>query len=296
MKTLNKRTLLVLGCTYFLYSSVVHASGFFPEITVDGDVSDWAGVPVVLTDPAGDYAPADLINIKISNDDAFVYFLLEFSAPVTTYTYLHLDTDLDPSTGCNAFGMEYGVTFGVATGNLSYVGDAQDCSWGSADFSGALGVALDATGRFIEASIPISTLEVISPGLSGFNVNGNNDNTISARYDFLEGLPGCNLDLNLELTADRTLNLNFEISSDVPTTWTVTIAEGEGGYTNAWWREYLAASPIPMSVVEGRTNFPDFGVVGFLSTLTTHDGILCSVYKTIDTSIAEDQEDRPEDH
>jgi hypothetical protein len=38
-------------------------------------------------------------------------------------------------------------------------------------------------GNFIEASIPISTLEILSPGLTAFDITGANDFTSVARYN-----------------------------------------------------------------------------------------------------------------
>lgn len=163
----------------------VVSPGTFATINVDGDPSEWAGIPVLISDPVGDRPGADIVNIKVANDGDFVYFLKEFSAPRSTFTYLLLNTDLNKNTGCGAgtLGMEYGIAFGFS---YDYIGDARDCSWGGSDFPGAL-VRAEA-GRFLEASVPISILEILSPGLTAFDVRASNDSTITARYNFASGV------------------------------------------------------------------------------------------------------------
>jgi hypothetical protein len=151
-------------------------------IIVDGDPSDWVDIPPLITDATGDGGGnPDLISVRVANDDNFVFILAEFASPPGTFTYLQLDTDLNPTTGCVAFGIgvEYGITFSIPSGG--YIGDARDCSWESEDFPGALVYVV--AGNFIEASIPISTLEVLSPGLTAFDITAANDLTIVARYN-----------------------------------------------------------------------------------------------------------------
>jgi hypothetical protein len=83
-------------------------------ITVDGDPSDWAGITPLLTDIAGNASPnnpEDFINLYVTNDDTFIYFLVEFAnvirlnVPTFVPAIIFLDTDLNPGTGC--FGAEF---------------------------------------------------------------------------------------------------------------------------------------------------------------------------------------------
>lgn len=160
----------------FLFSQSVY-SGTFANITVDGDPSDWAGIPVLITDPLGNNPPNDdLLSVKVANDENFVYFLKEYAdVPVLVGSRVYLDTDLDTSTGCLLTGV--GAEF-VAQGG--FLGDSRDCSWGSSDFPGQL--SAKTSGNFIEFRVSISTLETISPGLNAFDFSNGSAVTIVARY------------------------------------------------------------------------------------------------------------------
>jgi hypothetical protein len=102
-------------------------------IIVDGDPSDWAGIDPLFTDPAGDYDPCcDITEFYVTSDCNNVYFMIKLNLPPTSYVYIHLDTDMDYDTGCQAFGVgfEYGVTIGIHN-DVVYIGDARDCGWGA---------------------------------------------------------------------------------------------------------------------------------------------------------------------
>ena len=82
-------------------------------IVVDGDPSDWATIPPILTDKqadgpfdaSGKYQPgSDFLKASITNDNDRVFFLFEFAGtPYTGGIGLFFDTDVNPSTGCNGF-------------------------------------------------------------------------------------------------------------------------------------------------------------------------------------------------
>lgn len=168
---------LLLVCLTLL---IVPQTSYAGSINVDGDPSDWDGIPDLITDPAGDSGDyPDVISIKVVHDADFVYLLAEFASPPSSSTYFHLDTDRNPETGCSNYGMgfEYGI---VINPTFGYIGDAGDCQWGSSDFPGALIFAFD--GNFIEASVPISILKILTPDLTGFDIYASNDFTNIARY------------------------------------------------------------------------------------------------------------------
>ena len=88
----------------------------------------------------------------------------------------------------------------------------------------------------------------------------------------------CSIDLTPDLEG-TTLNLDFALSSAEPTTWNVWMSFQN--LTFPLWNvpipalEALISFPIPA--------FPQAGRVGFLTTLTNADGILCSDWVTIET-------------
>lgn len=151
------------------------------SIVVDGDPSDWVGIAPLITDPLGDYSPGlDFINLSVTDDGTYVYFLYEFDSAPGDCSHLMLDTDQNPTTGCAAYGMgfEYGITFCPGWGG-GYIGDARDCGWWD-DFSGALIWAF--ANQYIEAAVPISTLEILTPELTEFDITTANDTSYVATY------------------------------------------------------------------------------------------------------------------
>lgn len=151
------------------------------SIVVDGDPSDWVGIAPLITDPLGNFSPGlDFINLSVTDDGTYVYFLYEFDSAPVNCSYLMLDTDQNPTTGCAVYGMgiEYGIAFCPGWG-IGYIGDGRDCSW-SDDFSGALIWAF--ANQYIEAAVPISTLEILTPELTEFDITTANDTSYIATY------------------------------------------------------------------------------------------------------------------
>ena len=171
-----------------LQASTAHIGGISVSpgiITVDGDPQDWfdAGIAELIIDPSGDMTPpgCDMLSLRVTDDGVNVYFLYEFAGPPVDHSFILMDTDTNPGTGCPAdgIGMEYILTFAPSSGYF-YIGDARDCIFGPSDFPGALIVAFG--GNFIEASVPIATLEILSPGLTEFDITASNDDCDVARY------------------------------------------------------------------------------------------------------------------
>jgi hypothetical protein len=90
---------------------VRNAQAVYANITIDGDFSDWASVPVAATAPSTPSIPNDLASMRIANNDNFLFILLTFYSPVNPNntpgggTFLALDNDNNPATGFNIFGL-----------------------------------------------------------------------------------------------------------------------------------------------------------------------------------------------
>jgi hypothetical protein len=82
-------------------------------IVIDGDMSDWAGVPGRI-DPSGDNSKpgTDVLEFKVTHDEHFFYYYTRHSGPIVSedagtggqgrYYYLvYLDLDNDATTGFN---------------------------------------------------------------------------------------------------------------------------------------------------------------------------------------------------
>ncbi len=137
------------------------------QIDLDGCSDDWHrnGIRPLINDLRGDMEPAglDLRRVYVTNNEEFLYLLVEFAGPPVNSSFLLLNTDGNRYTGCApGMGFEFGITFSPASPpENSYVGDARNCSWGGDDFPGAMEFTV--RGNFIEASIPLTVLNALGP-------------------------------------------------------------------------------------------------------------------------------------
>ena len=187
MRAIAKKPLLVIF--YILVVLTIIVSSAIPKtIVVDGDKSDWDGISPKIIDPQGDVLSyEDLISVKVTNDETFVYFLLEYVNPVFKFGhrigeyYIGLDTDLDSNTGCGLLspgevGAEYSITFSMNIGK-DFIGDYRDCgvSLPEDEFTNVLSVGNVEGISFLEFSIPIETLRILTPNTTGFLIETSND-------------------------------------------------------------------------------------------------------------------------
>lgn len=82
-------------------------AGTYATITVDGSFADWVDVPLVASDPSGDGSGVDFGEIKVANDDSFIYVYMKLHTaadPFTVTTHYFLDGDGNHATGFQVFG------------------------------------------------------------------------------------------------------------------------------------------------------------------------------------------------
>jgi len=97
------------------------------QIFLDEDISEWSQVQTQFVDPEGDSEGIDLLSIKITNDDQFLYFLLEvneeFDLQENNDLVMYIDTDNNSETGTlkNGIGYEFEFRFGERTGSFNGV-------------------------------------------------------------------------------------------------------------------------------------------------------------------------------
>jgi hypothetical protein len=136
----------------------------------------------LISDAVGNAGPnpVDFKDLFVANDETSVYFLVEFAgdASQNVSSPIFLDTDIDQTTGCNLGiprfnGVEYGVFLQSPTFGGTFVGNMTGCSAGSDDFPDRGGVRSATVGHFIAVSVPISTLQILTPGVNGFAVSFN---------------------------------------------------------------------------------------------------------------------------
>jgi hypothetical protein len=134
----------------------------------------------LITDPAGNAGgnPVDFTALFVGNDDTSVYFVVEFAGPASdnVSSVIRLNTDFDQATGCNLFipkfnGGEYGVFFYDPSFSAPFVGNVTSCSSGSDDFPDRGGVQMVIHDNFTVLSVPIATLQILTPDVTGFLVD-----------------------------------------------------------------------------------------------------------------------------
>jgi len=104
------------------------------RILVDGIFDEWEEYPIIYTDAVGDgsFSGIDFRQLKVFNDDEFIFFLLETGAEITLQDLnditLYLDTDDNSNTGLsiNGIGAELVYTFGNRNGTFYGAGNAAD--------------------------------------------------------------------------------------------------------------------------------------------------------------------------
>jgi hypothetical protein len=101
------RTSIYLAATLLLValSCRFAAAGTFKTITIDGDYSDWTGVPVVDSDPADNFSGPDIADTQIANDSQYLYIRNTFHNGLSLGTFISVDVDKNPATGFNIFGL-----------------------------------------------------------------------------------------------------------------------------------------------------------------------------------------------
>lgn len=101
---------------------LIGSPAFAQQITLDEDISEWSQVQTQFSDPEGDSDGIDLLSLKITNDDRFLYFLMEvnqeFDLQEDNDLVMYIDTDNNPETGTlkNGIGYEFEFRFGERTG------------------------------------------------------------------------------------------------------------------------------------------------------------------------------------
>lgn len=102
---LNKITRLATLLLTVSISHFVAYGGTFQSITIDGDFSDWAGVPVLDADGADNVGSVDFANIQIANDNNYLYIRATYHSALSLGTFIALDIDQNVATGFDIFGL-----------------------------------------------------------------------------------------------------------------------------------------------------------------------------------------------
>ena len=133
--------------------------GHFATITIDDDHSDWAGVPVVDSDPADNVGFVDIADTQIAHDNDFLYIRNTFHGALSLGLFTGVDIDESAATGFDIFGLgligqeagwqnDFPFTSGTGVFN--------DGSGMSGDFFGSGAALLDSFADSNERELAIS--------------------------------------------------------------------------------------------------------------------------------------------
>ncbi len=107
MKDRKLTRLVTLTATACLFCSGAIA-GTFKNINIDGSFGDWAGVPVLGSDPQDNASGVDYADIAVANDDNYLYIRFTLYAAADPFTFMQnifIDADNTPGTGYGANGL-----------------------------------------------------------------------------------------------------------------------------------------------------------------------------------------------
>lgn len=109
---------LTAGLAMLSLGAGICPAATYKTITIDGDITDWAGVTPILVDPAGDGGAngfgqtVDYREVYIANDDDYLYFRFDLEAladPTNYFSNYHLNTDGQAGTGYSPPGNPIGA-------------------------------------------------------------------------------------------------------------------------------------------------------------------------------------------
>ena len=79
--------------------------GTFLTATIDGDFSEWAGITVIDSDPTDNPGFVDFGDIRIANDNNYLYINVQYPGSLALGTFISIDVDSNTATGFDIFGL-----------------------------------------------------------------------------------------------------------------------------------------------------------------------------------------------
>ncbi|MCC6492273.1 MAG: hypothetical protein IT424_04560 [Pirellulales bacterium] len=212
------RTLFQLtAAAAVVLAAAVANAGTFRTITIDGDFSDWAAVPVLNADAGDNFSGPDIGDTQIANDSNYLYIRNTFPNSLAAGTFISVDVDENTATGFDIFsqgliGAEAGWQndFGFAqdtgvfnsgplSGDFFGGGHALIAPFGNAD-SRELAISLANMRTGGAATFPDNTIRLLvwtdlgtgADGLpTGFPGDDGRNFDVSAVIDYTLAVPEC---------------------------------------------------------------------------------------------------------
>jgi len=153
-------------------------TGYYANISINGNFSDWADIPVFYTDPTGDVAEADYDCeiYKTANNRSSLFLYYEMRGTITAFGWPYqtfVDSDNDPLTGFNGGWMTHGYDYLIqGSWYFPFNGGTNQSLW-SWDTSATVYGSHAFTGNKVELNVPRSAFgeEIVLLGMMGTNVS-----------------------------------------------------------------------------------------------------------------------------
>ncbi|MGH7977448.1 MAG: hypothetical protein ACREC8_12405 [Limisphaerales bacterium] len=185
MKTTKLKTFTILAaCLCGVISSAF--AGTYANITIDGNLSDWADVPLAYTAPLGSSDAIQYENVYLANDanNLYIQFTLYSASPdafANGYDNLFIDTDNNPVTGYSVGGIgsemlvQWGSGYQELSGNFN-AGSIDNLGWSIAGSPDSMDfeLAISRNATYASDDSPAFANNTISILLEGDDTSYNN--------------------------------------------------------------------------------------------------------------------------
>lgn len=153
------------------------------QITIDGDFSDWAGVPVLIDDPTGDGSNGwDIDNVYVTDDASNVYFRIQMASSVagskTLYFLISVDPQNEPTTRT---GLSYGwwdngydflIQYDPQDNTLyRHTGNGDGWTWENGGTNSQMWKQNGGNNDYSDIEIAVSKADLDNPNIAGWTNN-----------------------------------------------------------------------------------------------------------------------------
>ncbi len=180
---------------YLFIVSIFFSTFINGQITIDGDFSDWSGVPVLINDATGDGSNGwDFDNIYVTDDATNVYFRIQTTSSVagskTLYLLISVDPQNEPSTrtglsyGWWDNGYDFMVQYYQANVTLyRHTGDTDGWSWENGGTNSQEWKQTNGSDDYSDIEIAVSKNDLDQPNIAGWTSNSQDKITIMTFVD-----------------------------------------------------------------------------------------------------------------
>ena len=175
-----------MGKIHLFIISMLFSTLINGQITINGDFSDWASIPVLINDATGDGSNGwDFDNVYVTDDATNVYFRIQTTSSVagtkTLYLLISVDPQNEPSTrtglsyGWWDNGYDFMIQYSPANVTLyRHTGDSDGWDWENGGSNSQKWKQTDGSDDFSDIEISVSKNDLDQPNISGWSTGSQN--------------------------------------------------------------------------------------------------------------------------